>query len=473
MAVPFSELQSAAPSAIIELFQLQLNVAQHGVNETHYFHSGSNLNANGQIVWAGQTYLRWPIEASGYEYNGQGQLPRPTLRIANVMGGTITALIKTLPNGLEGAKVSRIRTLARYLDAVNFPGGVNPLGTPDPTAEFPREVFYIDRKATENIEVVEFEMCAAFDLAGVRAPKRQCISNICQWAYRGPECGYVGNAYFDANDNPVGTLAQDVCGKRLSSCEARFLQQRIAGSVTVGSNIITIQRAILFSAGDPVSGFGVPAGATVSSVFNNQVTISQNATASTTVVRGGTLQGDYRTIAMASTVGIVPGMSVSGTYLGAGAQVVGVTTSSVTLGAPVDPMQFFIPIASAGGSLPSRSRSMTRPEERTAVYFPATLSSLFVIGSLIASPVLPVTARARILAFRNATFALGKILVRYKIADLSVAALETGEYVWTIYNETAPVSQTYTFSATNQTYTFRADSTLPYGSFPGVGTFFT
>jgi lambda family phage minor tail protein L len=463
MAVPFSELQSAAPSAIIELFQLELNVAQHGVNETHYFHSGSNLNANGQIVWAGQTYLRWPIEASGFEFNGQGQLPRPTLRVANVMG-TITALILTLPNGLEGAKVSRIRTLARYLDAVNFPGSVNPLGTPDPTAEFPREVFYIDRKATENIEVVEFEMCAAFDLAGVRAPKRQCISNICQWTYRGPECGYVGNAYFDASDNPVGTLAQDVCGKRLSSCEARFLQQRIAGSVTVGSNVISLAQSANFSTGDPVSGFGVPAGATVVSPSGYQVTISQPATASTTVVSGGTLQGDYQTIAMASTVGIVPGMSVSGTYLGAGAQVVGVTAGAVVLGAPVDPMQFFIPIASAGGQLSGN---------RMSINFASTLSGLFTVGSLIGSSVLPAPARARILGFRDLTLIFGKNVQKYRTADISIAASTTGDYIWTIYNEITPSAGTYTFSATNQTYTFRTDSYLPYGSFPGVGTFFT
>ena len=50
----------------------------------------------------------------------------------------------------------------------------NPLGTPDPTAEYPREIFQIDRKATENREVVSFELAAPSDMAGVRAPKRQC-----------------------------------------------------------------------------------------------------------------------------------------------------------------------------------------------------------------------------------------------------------------------------------------------------------
>ena len=75
----------------------------------------------------------------------KGQLPRPTLTISNALG-LITAILLnvnqvTTGNDLTGATVTRIRTLARYLDAVNFPGGTNPLGTPDPTAEFPQEVY--------------------------------------------------------------------------------------------------------------------------------------------------------------------------------------------------------------------------------------------------------------------------------------------------------------------------------------------
>jgi len=517
MAVPVSELQSVAPSAIIELFQLELNTAQHGINETYYFHAGSSLNANGEIIWAGQPYMRWPIEATGFEYSG-GQLPRPTLRVANVMA-TITAIMLTLPNGLEGAKVTRIRTLARYLDGANFPdneettylttlnglqlitldnseltaisgGGstylttlsglelltldgrrissflidTNPSGTADPTAEFPREIFYIDRKAAENIEAVEFELCAIFDLAGVRAPKRQCIGNICQWAYRGAECTYAGNAYFDINDNPVATLAQDVCGKRLSSCEIRFQQQRRTGSVTAGSNIITLDQAGSFSTGDPVTGFGLPAGTTVSSVAGNLVTVSQNATATTSISRAGALQRDYQTITMASTAGIVPGMSAAGAYLPANAQVISVAGNTVTLGSPADPAQFFTAIAAAAGNLSGN---------RLSVEFSASLSGLFTVGSLIASDVLPVTARAQILGFRDMRLAFGKNVFRYRVADINIAASNTGSYLWTVYNETAPVAATYTFNATSRNYTFKADAVIPYGSFPGIGTFFT
>jgi len=216
-----AEIQLAAPSAVIELFVLELNALQHGVGDTYRFHAGTSLNSNGEVVWAGNNYLRFPVEADGFTYEGKGTLPRPKIRCSNVMG-TITALLLSLPDGLSGAKVTRIRTLARYLDAANFPGSVNPYGTPDPTAEFPREIYYVDRKSTETRDVVEFELAASFDLAGVRAPKRQCISNICQWKYRSAECGYVGTSYFNENDQSVATLAADVCGKRLSSCKARF-----------------------------------------------------------------------------------------------------------------------------------------------------------------------------------------------------------------------------------------------------------
>lgn len=223
MTVPVSDLQAVAPSAIIELFVLELNVLQHGAADTYRFHAGTSLNANGELVWAGNSYMRFPVEAEGFEYSGNGQLPRPKIRVSNILG-TITAILVALPNGLEGAKLTRIRTLARYLDAVNFPGNVNPYGTPDPTAALPAEVFYIDRKTVESRDAVEFELASAFDLAGVRIPKRQCISNICQWEYRSTECGYVGSNYFDENDASVGSIGLDVCGKRLSSCKVRFGQ---------------------------------------------------------------------------------------------------------------------------------------------------------------------------------------------------------------------------------------------------------
>ena len=178
----FSDIQKVNPSAIIELFTLTLDSALHGATTVYRFHAGTNLDANGKIVWAGNEYLRFPVQATGFAYQ-RGQLPRPTLTVSNMGSPSISAILLTVNqttagNDLTGAKVVRIRTMARFLDAANFSGATNPLGTPDPTAEFPQEIYYIDRKKAENREVVSWELAAVFDLAGIRSPKRQCTRSI-------------------------------------------------------------------------------------------------------------------------------------------------------------------------------------------------------------------------------------------------------------------------------------------------------
>ena len=172
-----SDIQGINPSSIIELFTLTTTAALHGSAQTYRFHAGSSLNSNGEIVWAGNSYQRFPVEADGFAFQ-KGQIPRPTLTVSNALG-TITSILLTVNetttgNDLTGATVTRIRTLEKFLDAVNFAGGVNPYGTPDPNAEFPQEIYSIDRKASETRDAVSFELAAPIDLAGVRAPKRQC-----------------------------------------------------------------------------------------------------------------------------------------------------------------------------------------------------------------------------------------------------------------------------------------------------------
>ena len=319
MAIPVSALQSINPGSIIELFTIQLSTALHGSNTLYRFHNGANLNANGEVVWAGNSYLRFPIECSGFEFGSTGTLPRPKISISNIFG-TMTAIMQdvnttTIGNDLNGAKFTRIRTLARYLDAVNFSsttttttttstvadpadgetvtytvtvvntggynyfaingvtnpvltmkrgstyifnqshssnvghplriqsdaGGqqttvnagtlgtdatvtyspsypsapndlryyctvhgngmgntitmnnpntiqqeststsssqTNPFGTPDPTAEFPQEIYFLDRKVTENRDVVTWEAQSALDLVNVKLPKRIATKDI-------------------------------------------------------------------------------------------------------------------------------------------------------------------------------------------------------------------------------------------------------------------------------------------------------
>jgi lambda family phage minor tail protein L len=208
-----SEIQKLEPSAVIEMFELDPTDLGGSILR---FHAGTN-NLRGNIVWQGNTYTAFPIQVTGFEYTGNGQLPRPKVTVANLTGVVTAALIGL--DDLLGAKFTRKRTLAKFLDAENFDGGVN--ADEDATAEFADDVYYIDRKSTENRDIVEFELTAALDLQGVRIPKRQIIQNYCPWEYRGTECGYSASVYFDANDQST-TQANDVCGKRLSSCKVRF-----------------------------------------------------------------------------------------------------------------------------------------------------------------------------------------------------------------------------------------------------------
>ena len=176
MAIPTSELQAINPGSIIELFTIELNTALHGSNTLYRFHNGANMNANGEVVWAGNSYLRFPIECTGFEFGSTGTLPRPKIAVSNIFG-TLTSIMQTVNqttvgNDLNGAKFTRIRTLARFLDAVNFTGNTNPYGTPDPSAEFPQEIYFLDRKVTENRNVVTWEAQSALDLVNVKLPGR-------------------------------------------------------------------------------------------------------------------------------------------------------------------------------------------------------------------------------------------------------------------------------------------------------------
>lgn len=393
-----SEIQKLEPSAIVELFELD---ATSMGGDVQRFHGGTNGLLQ-PVVWQGNSYQPFPIQASGFDYSGNGQMPRPKVTVANI-SGAISLLVMEYDD-LLGAKLTRKRTLVKYLDEVNFPARRNlflqsadvsvatwtktntaaagsailsPIGdmtaakvtenttassthfvsqnvtlatgtqyvvsvfakaaerryvsfyspaggpfasiqqatfdliggavtassgvtaagivagpdgwmrcwvttaatiaagsrnmrfylrngpgavasyagtigsgayfwgaqveagtaltdhqpvgatwsqnpTADPAAAFPDDIYFVDRKSAETRDAVEFELASSFDVAGVQLPRRQIIQNVCIWKYRGAECGYTGTSYFNAVDQPVGSAGLDVCGKRLSSCKARF-----------------------------------------------------------------------------------------------------------------------------------------------------------------------------------------------------------------------------------------------------------
>lgn len=232
------ELLKLAPTAVIDLFEVELTEAVNGVNDTLRYHAGKN-GLTEDVKFNSKTYSAVPVEVDGFEFSATGTLPRPTLRVANV-NNAITTLMSTYD--LLAAKVKRIRTFAKFIDTENFGAGsffaledevpdvlaaqssdVLALqsfnDTADPDAKIV-ETWYVDRIASENQQFVEFELSPKLDLTNLALPRRT-IEEFCPWKYKGEECGYKGDAAFTVTDQ-VGTAATDICGKRLSSCRLRF-----------------------------------------------------------------------------------------------------------------------------------------------------------------------------------------------------------------------------------------------------------
>lgn len=217
-----NEVQLLAPSAKVDLFDLDLSTI--GTSSVERFHCGTNqLKSN--VVWQGHTYYAVVARAEGFAKSARGPTARPKFVIANLDGAFGNLLAQY--DDLIGAKLIRRRTYLKYLDAVNFPGGTNP--TADPTAEV-LEVWYVERKVSEKKLFVEMELAPPWDVQGISLPRRSIVE-LCTWIYRRwngssfdytkATCPYTGASYFTTTDQST-TAANDVCGKRISSCKARF-----------------------------------------------------------------------------------------------------------------------------------------------------------------------------------------------------------------------------------------------------------
>lgn len=210
-----SDVQKLNPGALVDLFELDLTTI--GINTKFRFHNMTGVTTD-SVWWQGLEYIAFPIEATGFEVQGDKQLPRPIVRVANVTG-MISSMLKEM-NDLVGAKVVRRRTFSKYLDPINFPGGVNP--TADSAQHIRDEIWFIDRKAAETNTVVEFELCVPWDLEGAVIPKRPCTPSVCVWTYRGDGCMYAGGPVAKVDNTPTSNPNLDECSRSLTGCKLRF-----------------------------------------------------------------------------------------------------------------------------------------------------------------------------------------------------------------------------------------------------------
>jgi lambda family phage minor tail protein L len=210
---PIAETLKTYHAQPIDLFELDISVLVPPGSPDQRLYHFTNWTEDGQpVVFRGIEYTPIPLESKGFEQGGSSQLGRPTITVSNV-GLAITQLSNTYSD-LVGATVRRTRTLTTYLD-----------GQPsaDPEAYWGPDIYVVEQKASENKLVVQYQLAVPFDLEGCTLPARRLLREQCSWVYRsGIGCSYTGTQYWDANDQPVATAAQDVCGKRLTSCRLRF-----------------------------------------------------------------------------------------------------------------------------------------------------------------------------------------------------------------------------------------------------------
>jgi len=196
-----NEALSLEPTAILELFALYYNY-QEDSQAVLYFHGGTN-GIHGKIYFDGQEYLPMPVEASGFEVLGDQKLPRPKIKVSNA-GMYVSSMLRKY-NNLNGAKLVRRRTFAKFLDDINFPNNKNPWGSANPNARLRDDKFFVSRKVLENKLIVELELVSSLELENVQLPSRSVSARYCSWVYRGYGCRYgsTSEAIGDNKDRPV------------------------------------------------------------------------------------------------------------------------------------------------------------------------------------------------------------------------------------------------------------------------------
>lgn len=196
------------PTSIIELFVLYYDYANDSQAQL-YFHGGTNGIA-GKIYFDGQEYLPLPIEVDSFEVLGDQRLPRPRIRVSNA-GLYISSLLRQY-NNLNGAKLIRRRTFAKFLDDQNFSNGQNPWGSANPNAKMPDEKFFVSKKNLENKMMVEFELVSSLELENVNVPARQISARYCTWIYRSFGCKYGSETeeIGDGLDRPIADASDNL-----------------------------------------------------------------------------------------------------------------------------------------------------------------------------------------------------------------------------------------------------------------------
>jgi lambda family phage minor tail protein L len=216
MPAPIGRSQQLTPGTLIDLFDINMTDVGGGV-----YHFTPGVLGSTKPRWKGITYEPLPITATGFEKNGRGEQPTPTLSMP------ATQLIIASVIALDDLRRARVTRWQVYED--NLDNGSNPMDS-----YFPPDIYMIQRKTRHNTStgIIEWELSTGLDLWGDLVPRRPATQKVCMWRYRvwnggawdytRVTCPYAGNNYFNEDGVRVSNPALDKCGKGIEDCILRF-----------------------------------------------------------------------------------------------------------------------------------------------------------------------------------------------------------------------------------------------------------
>ena len=165
-------------------------------------------------VYPLKEYFAVPISIEGVEINGAGASPRPSLRVANIP--TLTRSISNNDDGTDDEETlysilvdeglsknedllnTRIDYRRTLLSNTYSSSDSDPNSSP---VEFPSHTYIIDRVASEDNIMVDFELASPIDVEGVKVPGRVVIGRYCVWRYQGGTLNNEGGCNWPLSGN--------------------------------------------------------------------------------------------------------------------------------------------------------------------------------------------------------------------------------------------------------------------------------
>lgn len=153
-----NELQKlSVDSTIVELFTVDCTKIGGSI-----YHFTPHFQEGGSIAFGGTTYYSLPVISEGWESTTTGTQPQPTLSITNIDGVLLGEVVAH--GDMVGAKVTRLRTLKKYLDG-QIAADSNQFLRPD--------IYLVEQKIKHDKTIISWQLSSALDKFGIKLPRRQ------------------------------------------------------------------------------------------------------------------------------------------------------------------------------------------------------------------------------------------------------------------------------------------------------------